>query len=106
MLMFQPKLAVVTGQGLAWCKSRIRHQESQEARCDSDILYVIFQMCSGGTDLDADNVLESAFRRQHKGFMKNKEKFTEDSILHKIKWHRIVLDEAHNIKVRDFASPV
>lgn len=31
--------------------------------------------------------------------MKNKEKFTEDSILHKIKWHRIVLDEAHNIKV-------
>jgi len=50
--------------------------------------------------LTSYNVLESAFRRQHKGFTKNKEKFTEDSIVHKIKWHRVVLDEAHNIKDR------
>jgi DNA repair protein RAD16 len=38
--------------------------------------------------------MESVFRRQEKGFQKNKQLMKEESILHKIKWHRIILDEA------------
>ncbi|KAI8067772.1 SNF2 family N-terminal domain-containing protein [Gongronella butleri] len=46
------------------------------------------------------SVLESAFRRQEGGFTRNGKKKKERSLLHNIKWHRIVLDEAHNIKDR------
>ncbi|GAA98283.1 hypothetical protein E5Q_04966 [Mixia osmundae IAM 14324] len=45
-------------------------------------------------------VLESAFRRQHSGFRRNGEIRKEKSLLHQIQWHRVILDEAHNIKER------
>lgn len=57
-------------------------------------------------DAVADNTLEVTFRKQEKGLVrKDKEdelatvKVREDSLFHAIKFHRIVLDEAHNIKV-------
>ncbi|OLY77756.1 DNA repair protein RAD16 [Smittium mucronatum] len=45
-------------------------------------------------------VLESVFRKQTFGFRRSGEMVKADSLLHKIKWFRIVLDEAHNIKDR------
>ncbi|CAO1620324.1 unnamed protein product [Sympodiomycopsis kandeliae] len=45
-------------------------------------------------------VLESSFRKQEVGFKRKGELLKEKSAIHSIKWHRIVLDEAHNIKER------
>jgi hypothetical protein len=46
------------------------------------------------------SIISSLYKRQKYGFMRNKEKTFEPSVLHKIHWPRIVLDEAHNIKDR------
>ncbi|KAG1151268.1 hypothetical protein G6F37_004808 [Rhizopus arrhizus] len=54
--------------------------------------------------LSTYSVIESCFRRQEYGVKRmalgSPTLLKEKSILHKIKWHRIVLDEAHNIKDR------
>ncbi|EPS43083.1 hypothetical protein H072_2881 [Dactylellina haptotyla CBS 200.50] len=44
--------------------------------------------------------LESAFRKQNSGFKRKDGIFKEPSVLHAVQWHRVVLDEAHNIKDR------
>ncbi|KAI8341863.1 SNF2 family N-terminal domain-containing protein [Chlamydoabsidia padenii] len=46
------------------------------------------------------SVLETCHRKQHSGVKRNGELVKEASLLHKVKWHRVVLDEAHNIKDR------
>ncbi|RUS22890.1 SNF2 family N-terminal domain-containing protein [Endogone sp. FLAS-F59071] len=45
-------------------------------------------------------IVETGFRKQEQGFKRKGELIKEPSILHRIHWHRIVLDEAHNIKDR------
>ncbi|GBE79098.1 DNA repair protein [Sparassis crispa] len=45
-------------------------------------------------------VLESSFRKQHSGFKRKSKIVKEASAIHAIKWVRIILDEAHNIKER------
>ncbi|BFZ58946.1 DNA repair protein rad16 [Savitreella phatthalungensis] len=46
------------------------------------------------------NLLESVYRKQQSGFRRKDGLVKEKSLLHSINFHRIVLDEAHNIKDR------
>lgn len=46
------------------------------------------------------NSLESLYRKQEKGFRRKDGLFKEKSAIHQIKFHRVILDEAHCIKVR------
>lgn len=46
------------------------------------------------------NLLESVWRKQQSGFKRKDGVVKEQSVLHTIIFHRIVLDEAHNIKDR------
>lgn len=45
------------------------------------------------------NSLESMYRKQEKGFKRKTGLHKEESIIHQIQFHRVILDEAHNIKV-------
>ncbi|KAK2750096.1 DNA repair protein rad16 [Myotisia sp. PD_48] len=44
--------------------------------------------------------LESMHRKEVKGWKRNHGMVKEDSVIHSIKFHRLILDEAHNIKQR------
>lgn len=44
--------------------------------------------------------LESMYRKENKGWNRNDGIVKEDSVLHSIKFHRLILDEAHSIKQR------
>ncbi|KAK9723266.1 DNA repair protein rad16 [Basidiobolus ranarum] len=46
------------------------------------------------------SIIEAAFRKQEQGFRRKHGLVKERSLLHKIHWYRIVLDEAHSIKDR------
>jgi DNA repair protein RAD16 len=46
------------------------------------------------------NSLESMYRHQEKGFRRKEEVHFQKSVIHSLCFHRVILDEAHNIKVR------
>jgi DNA repair protein RAD16 len=46
------------------------------------------------------NSLESMFRKQEKGWTRGEDIIKEDSPIHAVKFHRLILDEAHSIKQR------
>lgn len=46
------------------------------------------------------NSLESMYRKQEKGFKRKDGLHLEESVIHALHFHRIILDEAHSIKTR------
>ncbi len=50
------------------------------------------------------NSLESFYRKQEKGFKRKEGIYKEESVIHLSKFHRVLLDEAHCIKVRRWLS--
>jgi DNA repair protein RAD16 len=51
--------------------------------------------------LTSYNLLESIYRKEVTGHKRKDGLAKEDSALHKIEYHRVILDEAHNIKQRN-----
>lgn len=47
------------------------------------------------------NSLESMYRKQEKGWSRGEDLVKEDSPIHSVTFHRIILDEAHSIKSRN-----
>ncbi|ODQ51753.1 hypothetical protein SAICODRAFT_8683 [Saitoella complicata NRRL Y-17804] len=58
------------------------------------------KICEYDVVLSSYGVLESAFRKQNQGFKRKDGVFKEDSLIHAVPFHRVILDEAHNIKDR------
>ncbi|PBP25151.1 DNA repair protein RAD16 [Diplocarpon rosae] len=50
------------------------------------------------------NSLESLYRKQEKGTTRTGKLVKQESIIHKIRFHRVILDEAHSIKSRNSGS--
>ncbi|KAK6464529.1 SNF2 family N-terminal domain-containing protein [Scheffersomyces coipomensis] len=50
--------------------------------------------------LTSYSVLESSYRKQHHGFKRKNGVVKEKSAIHSVKFYRVILDEAHNIKDR------
>jgi DNA repair protein RAD16 len=50
------------------------------------------------------NSLESMYRKQEKGWNRGEDIVKANSPVHALKWHRIILDEAHSIKSRNTGS--
>ncbi|RKF75963.1 DNA repair protein RAD16 [Golovinomyces cichoracearum] len=50
------------------------------------------------------NSLESVYRKQEKGFKRKDGLYKEKSVIHQTRFHRVILDEAHNIKSRSTGS--
>lgn len=64
------------------------------------------EICSYDVVMTTYAVLESVWRKQQSGFTRKGVKVKEPSVLHQINFHRIVLDEAHNIKDRNSSTTV
>ncbi len=47
------------------------------------------------------NSLESMYRKQEKGFKREEGVYMQKSMIHATRFHRVILDEAHSIKVRE-----
>ncbi|KAG0046707.1 DNA repair protein rad16 [Gryganskiella cystojenkinii] len=58
------------------------------------------ELMSHDVVLTTYSIIESGYRKQRFGFKRQGNTVKEDSLLHRIHWHRIILDEAHNIKER------
>ncbi|KAF9979766.1 DNA repair protein rad16 [Mortierella antarctica] len=58
------------------------------------------ELMSHDVVLTTYSIIESGYRKQKYGFKRKGMTVKEDSLLHRIKWYRIILDEAHNIKER------
>jgi DNA repair protein RAD16 len=52
------------------------------------------------TPLHRYGTLQSSWTKESKGTKKGGQVISEKSLAHKVEWHRIILDEAHNIKDR------
>ncbi|KAM0788893.1 hypothetical protein ACM66B_002976 [Microbotryomycetes sp. NB124-2] len=66
----------------------------------NDRIKSVAELCKFDIVLTSYSVMESSFRRENKGFTRKGHLLKEDSILHKMSWNRVILDEAHYIKDR------
>ncbi|EEB05484.1 DNA repair protein RAD16 [Schizosaccharomyces japonicus yFS275] len=56
------------------------------------------ELCECDVVLTSYNMVETVYRKEHKGFRSKSGVVKEKSVLHSINFYRIVLDEAHKIK--------
>lgn len=76
-------------------KVLICHQSNKEAKN-----ITVAKIRSYDVVIMSYNSLESMFRKQEKGWTRGDEIIKEDSPIHAVHFHRVILDEAHSIKQR------
>ncbi|KAI0438542.1 hypothetical protein F4803DRAFT_534649 [Xylaria telfairii] len=89
---WQDEIATYTGQKL---KTIVFHGTNAKAKN-----LTVKELKKFDVIIMSYNSLESLYRKQEKGIKRKDGLYKEKSVIHQIKFHRVILDEAHCIKTR------
>lgn len=64
----------------------------------------VLELTKNDVILTSYSVLETEYRYEKKGYKRNGQIIKRPSLLHAVKWKRVIIDEAHSIKTRSSST--